>query len=154
MKGILILTGSRELNLSLLRFLVYVFNIKKDNIYYFTFKDTQLISPDIIQNTDLWIIEGFDPEEPDNPVGWRTAKKCGKKVLVFFLFKPSIYGEARKTESNKLKKYFIIFNLENLKSKIKEVMEKKKPELKDFEEIENMWQKLKYEPSHHHHYTG
>lgn len=157
-KGILILTGSRELNLAFLRFISYVFNIKRENIYYFTFQDSDLISYDVVSDTDLWIIEGFDPENPQNPVGWRTAKKCGKKVFVFFLKRFTVSDQQRTMkagqetgEAEPIKKHFISFDLNNLKEKLKEVIEKEKPDIRDFEEVEDIWEELKYEPKHHHH---
>jgi hypothetical protein len=139
-KGIFILTGSNEVNRAFLRYLNFVFGIESENIYYSTFEEN--ITSEIIQKTDFWIIEGFKPEEPDNPTGWRTAKKCGKNVFVFFLSKPSL----------KIKADFIYFfnSKEKLKNKLENSMNKK-IEIEDFEKIENLWKELKYEPLHHHH---
>ncbi|MEN3045226.1 MAG: hypothetical protein ABDH37_08475 [Candidatus Hydrothermales bacterium] len=148
MNNILILVGSKELALALLRFFIYVFDFRKEDIYYFTFKDFNIVPEDIVKKSILWIIEGFNPEEPENPVGWRTAKKCGKKVLVFFLSHPDCSKEELKVISNK---HFISFYLDNLKRKIEEVINNEKPKEKDFEEVENIWNALKYEPTHHHH---
>jgi len=139
-KGFFILTGNNEVNRAFSRYLYFVFGVDKGNIYYSTFEGS--ITPEIIEKTDFWIIEGFKPEEPENPTGWRTAKKCGKNVFVFFLSKPQL----------RIRENFIYFfnSREKLKNKLKKAMNKK-VEINDFERIENLWKELKYEPLHHHH---
>lgn len=140
-KGLLVLTGNRDVNLSFKRYIKYVFGMDEGNIFYLTFDDN--ITPNIMESTDFWIIEGFKPNEPDNPTGWRTAKKCGKKVLVFFLSSPPLEIKER---------HFFTFLNNRLKKKIEEAMKSPKPAEKDFEEIEEKWEILKYIPDHHHHH--
>ncbi len=141
-KTFVILTGNNELNISIKRFLHYVFNINKENIFHFTFESS--LTPEILNESDIWIIEGFNPEEPSNPVGWRTAKKLNKKVLVIFLSQPK--------NLNLKESYFFTFSLKNFKEKIENVIKNEPPKIEDFEKIEEKWKELKYEPGHHHHH--
>lgn len=137
---LLILTGTLELNRALSMFLKYVFGIPEEHIFHFTFDS--LPTQEAISETDVWILEGINPHEPHNPVGWRTAKVSGKKVLVLFLFKPQTLDINEE--------YFFTFSPYQLRKKLKEVMERDPPSKEMFEKVEKKWTALKYQPSHHH----
>lgn len=141
---VIVLTGTKKLNNALVRYIKHVYKFPAERIIALTFNNQHILFDVIGQfrEDDLWIIEVFNPEDVQNPVGWRTGKKLpGKVFFVSLIFPPD---ETIKNE------YFIYFPSDNFKEKLDATIKRERPSSDKFEEIENKWPRLKYKPSHHH----
>lgn len=137
---VFIVTGSRELAVALRRFITCVHLKVHFEFLLGTFDDTSISRSEWLE-TELLIVEGMNPNEPNNPVGWRTAKKSRKKVLVFFdlpkkNFKPN--------------EFFICTSIFDLKKKLEGVIKSSPALQKDYESVEKRYPFLTFEPKHHH----
>ncbi|MCD6101159.1 MAG: hypothetical protein J7K33_11335, partial [Candidatus Marinimicrobia bacterium] len=72
--NITILTGSDELNFSLDRYLRFVFGGKVKQIFTARLGEPESLQFEML-SSHLWIAEAFNPEDIENPEGFRTVKK-------------------------------------------------------------------------------
>ena len=143
---VVILAGTREMVNSLRRYLDYSLSIK-GLIYGKYLGDAGNISHELLQS-DLWICEAFNPEDVENPEGWRTAKILPEKTkrLVFFL--PPLPLDF---PSEGVFWLTLPYHLPILKKKILEVLNSPFPLQKEFDKMEKVWPLLKRKPGGHHH---
>ncbi len=143
-KRIVVITGSRKLNGALGRYLKYVMGYM--DILYGELGNPESIRREMF-DANLWIIEAFNPEDPQNPEGFRTAKKIDGNVrflLLFTGFVPEYFPKEGE--------FWVVLPFKKtLSTKIEEIIQNPPPNIKDFEEIEGVWPLLKAEPRHHHH---
>lgn len=141
-----ILTGTKELAYALRRFLAYVFKIEPQKINILLLGKAFFLSQEMI-NADFWLIEAFNPKEPNNPEGFRAAKALAGEIkcLLFFLFVPEGFPEEGSFWCNPLNVY--------LKDKINKVIRSAPPSKNDFDKLVTLWPELIYEPEDHHHHS-
>ncbi len=135
-----VLTGSRELAKALRDFVYFVFSETQPEFAFGVFQDNA-INPGEWREAEVLIAEGMDPDEWNNPVGWRTAKKSGKKALVFFTLPPKNF---------KPEEFFICTSIMDLKTRLEKVIKSSPPLQKDYERVEEKYPFLTHEPRHHH----
>jgi len=82
---IFILTGTRKLSEALQKFVGYVFPEFQPEFSFGSF-NYESINPIEWKEAEVLITEAMNPDEPNNPVGWRTAKRVRKKHWFFLLF--------------------------------------------------------------------
>lgn len=139
----LILSDNKNLTDALKRYIKYVMNV-------FLVKDGLFSENEFSQKMmgyDFYIIQAFDMDQWENPVGWRTAKKIvspERRVLVLFLFVQENFPEEGP--------FWITFlSDKSLSEKIREVLDNPPPAEEDFEKAEEIWKRLKYKPEGRHH---
>jgi hypothetical protein len=135
-----ILTGSKEWAKELRNFVYYVFSEVQPEFSFGYFRGSN-INPLEWKEAEVLIAEAMDPDESNNPVGWRTAKKSGKKALVFF----KLMGQDFKPDE-----FFISTSILDLKEKIESVIKSSPALQKDYERVEKQYPFLAFEPKHHH----
>ncbi len=140
-----ILTGSKELGEAFARYLKYVMDIGYREIRLILFNRISGLSKDIL-DANLWIIEAFNPSEPDNPEGFRTALKLAgkKRFLIYFLSVPNDFPEDGP--------FWCVMPCSRLKAKIEQVLSGSLPTQDDMRKIIDLWPKLVYNPNTHHSY--
>ena len=144
---ITILTGSDELNISMERYLR--FTLKADQVFTARLGLPETLEPEMI-NSDFWIIEAFNPEDTQNPEGFRTAKKLAGKVLSLLLFIGDIPAGFPKEGDF----WITVPSSTSLSSKIKAILDSPPPSEEDYRLLEEIWPLLGREPYHHHHHEG
>lgn len=107
------------------------------------------LSQDIL-NADLWIAQAFNPNQPENPEGFRTALKlAGSKrfLILFSAFSPITFPKEGFfwTTYNSSKPLFL---------KIQEVINAAVPTYEDYQALIKIWPDLAYDPSYHAHNTN
>ena len=137
---IFILTGTRKLSEALQKFVGYVFPEFQPEFSFGSF-NYESINPIEWKEAEVLITEAMNPDEPNNPVGWRTAKKSKKKALVFF---------ALPRKNFKPDEFFIATSISELKAKLESVIKSSPPLQKDYERVEKEYPFLTFEPKHHH----
>ncbi len=142
---ITILTGNDELNISLKNYIRFVLTNMISQIYIAKLGKPETINVSML-DSDIWIIEAFNPEDPTNPEGFRTAKKLASRTKSLLLFVDMPYEDFFKNCKFCLKLPSEI----RLKKKIIEIINSPKPTINDFETLENACPRLKKQPSHHH----
>ncbi len=135
-----ILTGSKQWAKALRDFVYYVFSEVQPEFSFGYFRGSN-INPAEWKEAEVLVAEAMNLDESNNPVGWRTAKKSGKKALVFFTlpqpnFKPN--------------EFFICTSILDLKDKIENVIKSSPPLQKDYEKVEKKYPFLTFETKHHH----
>jgi len=139
----LVLADNKKLINVLKRYLRYVMNefLVKEGL----FSENEFSQK--MMNYDFYIIQAFDMEQWENPVGWRTAKKIAspeRKVLVLFLLVPESFPKEGPF-------WTTFLSNKPLSKKIREVLDNPSPREEDFEKAEEMWKRLQYKPKGHHH---
>lgn len=134
-----ILTGTKELAKALQKFVECVFPLTHPDFSFGTF-DYESINPTEWKEAEILITEAMRSDDTNNPVGWRTAKKSGKKALVFFTIPPKNF---------KPDVCFIATFISELKVKLENVINSSPPLQKDYDEIEREHPFLTFEPKHH-----
>jgi len=107
-----------------------------------------ILSSNILQS-DLWITDIWNPEDPINPEGFRTIMKIipkTKVLLIFYTFFPSILP---------LEGPFWISLLSDkrLPDKIIEVLNSPPPSKEDLKRLINIWPLLGEEPALNYHHN-
>lgn len=143
--NILILTNSNELNLAIARYIGFLLAEFQPNSYLFDFENANELSREVFDVVSLWIIEAFHLSGRLNPVGWRTARKCGRRVLVLFTSLPEEVPDQGK--------FWVKIPCQNLDRILRETIKNPPPCFQDFNEIEDKYPLLKYEPLKHHHHN-
>jgi len=141
-----ILTGSEELNLALERYLWFTFSEEVTGVFKAMLGNPATIHHEML-SSHLWIAEVFNPENIENPEGFRTAKKFAGKVRFLLLFVSLIPRNF--PEEGPF--WMTFLSNKPLSEKIREVLDKPSPAEEDFEKAEEMWSRLKYKPEGHHH---
>ncbi|HID56897.1 TPA: hypothetical protein EYP37_10240 [Candidatus Poribacteria bacterium] len=141
---ITILTGSDELNISLERYLRFTLEVEQ-------VLTARLGHPETLESemmsSDLWIAEVFNPQDPQNPEGFRTAKKLADKVPFLLLFIGDIPADFPKEGDF----WLVMPSSTSLSSKIRDISNSPPPSEEDYRSLEEMWPLLGREPYHHHH---
>ncbi len=141
-----ILTGSDELNLALERYLHFVFAGEVSEIFKARLGEPATMQYEML-SSHLWIAEVFNPEQIENPEGFRTAKKFAGKTRFILLF----VGIIPKKFSREGSFWTTLPSSISLAQKIREALNGLPPSINDYQCLEKLWPLLKGEPSHHHH---
>ncbi len=146
-KTAVVLTGSNELNVAIGRYLRFVVGMEEIGFGRLGDPYSYMEIHNSMHKIGLWIIEAFNPEDPQNPEGFRTAKKIDGNVrflLLFTEFVPENFPEEGL--------FWVVLPFKKpLSTKIEEIIQNPPPNIKDFEKLEEIWPLLKAEPRHHHH---
>ena len=95
-------------------------------------------------DSNLWIIEAFDPKDPYNPEGFRTAKRLASKIPVLLLFIGDLPFDFPKEGDF----WITLPSSTSIASKIRRVIsEPPLPKMLEF--FENLFPSLRREPYHH-----
>lgn len=143
-KIIVVLTGSDELNVSIGRYLKFVIGI--NNILYARLGNPSSLISEMFQ-ANLWIAEVFNPEDIENPEGFRTAKKFAGKTRFLLLFVGGVPEKFPREGSFWLTLPCYV----TLYEKMKRVLSGHCPTIDDYQYLEKLWPLLEEGPSHHHH---
>jgi len=141
-----LLTGSDELNFSLDRYLRYLFQEEIEEIFMAKLGHPETLEQEML-SSDLWIIEALNPEEYQNPEGFRTAKKFAEKSHILLLF----LGYVPENFPKEGKFWLVLPSSISIVGKLKNILAHPLPSIKDFLALEKRWSLLKIEPLHHHH---
>jgi len=144
--NITILTGSDELNFSLDRYLRFVFGGKVKQIFTARLGEPESLQFEML-SSHLWIAEAFNPEDIENPEGFRTVKKFAGKARALLLF-VSLVPQNFPREGH----FWLTLPCPTtLYEKIKAVLDSPCPTINDYQHLETLWPLLKGGPSRHHH---
>ena len=141
-----ILTGSDELNFSLDRYFRFVLYEEVDEVFIGKLGYPETMGHEMLSSR-LWIAEVFNPENPQNPEGFRTVKKFADKTSVLLLFLEAIPSNFPREGDF----WFVLPSPTSIAAKIRKVLSKPPPSADDYRHLEEMYPLLKEEPSHHHH---
>lgn len=137
---IFILTGNKKLSEALAYFVGNCFNDINPEFSYGYFGDVDSINPEEWRDSELLITEAINPKSLNNPEGWRTAKKSNKKALVIFYLHNKDFNP---------EEYFVVTRIEQLHSKLENVIKMPPAEQKDYNRLEEEYPFLKRTPRHH-----
>lgn len=141
-----ILTGSDELNLSLKRYLRFIFREEVKQVFTARLGEPESSQSEML-SSHLWIAEAFNPVNIENPEGFRTVKKFAGKAKVLLLFVSHIPRNFPSTGSF----WLMLPSVTPISEKIREILNNPPPLEDDYQYLEKLWPMLKAEPSHHHH---
>jgi len=128
-----ILTGSDELNLSLKRYLSFIFLKELKKIFTARLGEPESLQSEMLSSR-MWIAEAF------NPV---IAGKA--KVLLLFV------SHIPRNLPSKGSFWLMLPSVAPISEKIREILNSPPPSEEDFQYLEKLWPMLKAEPSFHHH---
>ena len=141
-----ILTGSDELNLSLKRYLSFIFLKELKKIFTARLGEPESLQSEMLSSR-MWIAEAFNPVNIENPEGFRTVKKFAGKAKVLLLFVSHI----PRNLPSKGSFWLMLPSVAPISEKIREILNSPPPSEEDFQYLEKLWPMLKAEPSFHHH---
>jgi hypothetical protein len=133
-----ILTGSQRLAEALSQYIIHSFPALDPHISFGYLGHPASIIPKNWNGAEILIADAFNPENRDNPEGWRTAKKSGKKALL--LFSPAF--------SCLKSRFFTATSALDLGEKMEAVLHNSPPSQGDFEALETLLPALKRVPFH------
>ena len=136
-----ILTGNKNTADSLQRFVTHIFSACSPEFSFGYLGRPETIVPQDWRDAEILIAEAFSLEHPDNPEGWRTAKKSQKKALVLFTYP---IKEMRQDV------FFIASSILDLESKLENVIKMSRATQKDYICLEDQYPVLMNLPLHHH----
>jgi hypothetical protein len=141
-----ILTGTDDLNLSLERYLYFVFSEQITDIFNAKLGQPETMRPEML-SSQLWIAEAFNPEDINNPEGFRTVKKFAGNTHSLLLFS----SDTPETFPADGSFWLTIPSKTSLSGKIRQIIEKLPPTIEEFQQLERLCPVLKGIPTHHHH---
>lgn len=141
-----ILTGSDELNLSLKRYLGFIFREEVKQVFTARLGEPESLQSEML-SSQMWIGEAFNPENIENPEGFRTVKKFAGKAKVLLLFVSHIPRNFPGSGSF----WLMLPSVTSISKKIREILNNPPPLEDDYQYLEKLWPILKAEPSLHHH---
>ena len=139
-----ILTGNNELSFSLKRYLSFLFPDEINEIFIAKLGDPSSLQPEML-STELWITEVFSSDDIENPEGFRTVKKFAGKAKVLLLFTSLVPSKFPKSGPF----WIYLPSGESMYEKLKKVINNPPPSEEDYKYLEDLWDILKYGPSHH-----
>ncbi len=141
-----ILSGFDDLNFSLERYLYFVFSEQITYIFRARLGQPETMRPEML-SSQLWIAEAFNPEDINNPEGFRTLKKFAgnTRSLLFFT------SDTPETFPADGSFWLTIPSKTRLSSKIRQVIENLPPTIEEFQGLERLLPILGGKPFHHHH---
>ena len=141
-----ILTGSDDLNLSLERYLYFVFSEQITDIFKARLGCPETMRPEML-SSQLWIAEAFNPEDINNPEGFRTVKKFAGNTRSLLLFT----SDTQETFPADGSFWLTIPSKTRLSSKIRQVIKNLPSTIEEFQRLERLLSNLRGKPFHHHH---
>lgn len=140
-----VLTGSDDLNFSLERYLYFVFYEQITDVFRARLGCPETMRPEML-SSQLWIAEAFNPEDVDNPEGFRTVKKFAgntRSLLLFSSDRPETFPAGGSF-------WLTIPSKTRLSGKIRQVIENLPPTIEEFQRLERLLPILGGKPFHHH----
>ncbi len=141
-----VLTGSDDFNVSLERYLYFVFSEQITDIFKAKLGQPETMRPEML-SSQLWIAEAFNPEDINNPEGFRTVKKFAGNTCSLLFFT----SDTPETFPVEGRFWFTIPSKTKLSSKIKQVIENLPPTIGEFQRLERLLPILGGKPFHYHH---
>ena len=143
---ITVLTGSDELNFSIERYLHFIFGEEVGEVFTARLGEPESLQFEML-SSDLWIAEVFNPENLENPEGFRTVKKFAGKARALLLFIVSLHQNFPREGHF----WLTLPCSASLFKKIKKVLNSSPPCINDYQALETLWPLLGKEPYQHHH---
>jgi hypothetical protein len=139
-----ILTGDNELKFSLKRYLRFLFLEEINEVFTAKLGEPESLKIEML-SSNFWIAEAFNPDNIENPEGFRTVKKFAGKAKVLLLFISEVPENFPKSGSF----WICLPSGESIYEKIKNVIKNPPPSEEDYKYLEDSWDLLRYGPSHH-----
>lgn len=140
-----ILVGLEELGAALERYIQ--FTIGPARIRRLQMGEATELSKEVL-SVDLWIAEAWNPTQPDNPEGFRTAMKlvgvC-RVLLLFTSFLPDAFPEEGTF-------WTTCCSEKPLSAKVSEILEGRVPKREDYQALLKLWPALGNDPARHGHH--
>lgn len=141
-----ILTGSDELSFSLERYIRFVLQNQVDEVFIGRLGYPETMGHEML-SSHLWVAEAFNPEDLQNPEGFRTVKKLAGKTFVLLLFLGTVSDNFPREGDF----WLVLPSSTSVASKIEKLLSKPPASADDYHSLEEMYPLLKGEPLHHHH---